>query len=155
MDYKQRYLRLIENVKNSPHDSYDFAVKVARERVPELEESIKKDLYSCVHYAIEIFHDRWPDAEDFIFQHNYYYDSHSDYLRFCRHVLREQQIAWINDPRYNIEYTLLILNDTHMTLKLQELIIKKRPDLISKIKNLGLTLQRKYRHELALDGIEI
>ena len=54
----------------------------------------------------------------------------------------------------NIENNFPILNGT-LTKEMQEYIIKHRPDLINKIKNLYPDLEKKYKHALNLGGIEI
>jgi hypothetical protein len=41
------------------------------------------------------------------------------------------------------------------TLEIQKYIIKNRPDLIKKIKNLDPSLRKSHKHELGLAGLEI
>jgi hypothetical protein len=142
----------------SPFTAYAYAFRILHGRFLKGEETIMKDPKWTIEYAAHLIHGRWPEAEESLRESE-------DTLPWWRKYAVEMnsmstltdKIAWINNPeKYNMEYTLDILNRTTQMPKLfQELIIQKRPDLIGKIKNLDPSLKAKYQHEDELGQVDL
>ena len=78
------------------------------------------------------------------------------YLDFLdRNTVEADKLRWIEESEIT-DVLMTILNATmHVNPRIQEAIIKKRPDLIGKIWNLDRFLANKYRHEAEISKVDL
>jgi hypothetical protein len=96
---------------------------------------------------------RSPEDEPLMIQSRYEW---AFYLKFLKWKLYSERTKrqWIKEEEV-ANCLVEVLNYIGMDKKTQELLIQKRPDLISQIKNLHPKLAKKYKDEINLSGIDI
>ena|ERR1035437_1919021 len=158
--YNVRVPEFEARMKYSAGIAYHYAKNILKKRWRQAEPSILEHLEIAIRYAIDVVKARWPAfEEEWIWRGRTWRKNSAkrylDYYNFLAlKYTSEDQISWLEKEGFS-DYLFDILNGMWMDKKVQEYIIEKRPDLISKIENLDPSLKIGHKHELGLSGIEI
>src|ERR1035437_6729169 len=137
----------------SQSQAYHWAVKQPG-RVEEEKLFVDHPNYSY-YYCFNKLKCRWLEAELYIKPHPYWA------LCYALDIIgrTKSAVEWlrplISNDFVGVMNTFCVGMQRPLFLGLQECIIQERPDLIDRIQELDPYLEKKYKNELALSGIEI
>jgi uncharacterized protein Usg len=138
---------------------FNVVLKQNRQYLSKMEDFMLKfkDGYMCFYYTWIVIRKRWPEAEVVIAQDE---NAWKDYLtNFKGSFSDADRWQWIQ--KFPIPDLVKALNvagwgdSEAATRKIQDTVIKKRPDLIGEIEDLNSTLKAKYSHEVELGEVDL
>ena len=139
-----------EIIKKDPCYAVRYAADILGKRWPEAEPYIKTERPYNYYYASSIVHGRWKEAEEFL---SSFFKLYLDVVVACG-ASHETRLKWIQEE--GVTQNLFdILSRMDRDVEVQEILIKARPDLIGRIKDLDPRLKEKYSHEVELEILDI
>jgi hypothetical protein len=147
-----RWSELEPLIVGNPQYASRYTLAVVNGRWPEAEPAILTASGETLHYALYIIHGRWPEGEDILQTEPKLWQNYVRYL--FRMTSNEDKWAWLKaGPITNNIFR--VLNELGLSRDMQGYVLKRRPDLISKIKNLNPCWKTIYQHELELSRVDL